>query len=101
MTDQTTPAGWYPHPSMAGTLGYWDGTRWTEQVAPAQQSAARAPAGSVNGALLVLGYLLAVLFPIGGLVVAAVIWRQSETHAGAMLAISFVAGIMWFGYFSM
>jgi len=28
------PAGWYPHPSMANTLRYWDGQRWTDQVAP-------------------------------------------------------------------
>ena len=94
MTDQTTPAGWYPHPSMASTLGYWDGTHWTDQVAPAQQTATRAPATSVNGALLVLGYALAVLFPIGGLIVAAVIWRQNETHAGTILAISIVVGII-------
>lgn len=28
------PAGWYPHPSMADTQGYWDGQKWTDQVAP-------------------------------------------------------------------
>lgn len=34
------PAGWYPHPSMANTLGYWDGDQWTEHVAPAGEAAA-------------------------------------------------------------
>lgn len=96
MSDQTTPAGWYPHPSMAGTLGYWDGTHWTEQVAPAQQTAASAPVTDVNGALLVLGYVLAVAFPIGGLVVAAVIWRQNQTHAVTMLVISLVCAFVGF-----
>ncbi len=26
--------GWYPDTTMAGTQRYWDGTRWTEHVAP-------------------------------------------------------------------
>lgn len=26
--------GWYPHPSMAGTQRYWDGSKWTDHVAP-------------------------------------------------------------------
>lgn len=29
-----TPAGWYPHPTMAGTQRYWDGAKWTDNVAP-------------------------------------------------------------------
>lgn len=94
MTDQTTPAGWYPHPSMAGTLGYWNGERWTEQVAPAQ--GAGSPPESVNGALLVLGYLLAVVLPIGGMIVAAVIWRQNQTHAVTMLVIALVCAFVGF-----
>jgi uncharacterized protein DUF2510 len=28
------PAGWYPHPTMAGTQRYWDGENWTDHVAP-------------------------------------------------------------------
>ena len=99
MTEQqTTPAGWYPHPSMTGTLGYWNGERWTENVAPMGGGVvpAKAAPQDINGALLVLGYLLAVMFPIGGLIVAAAIWRQSETHAGSMIAISFVSGFIWF-----
>ena len=30
----TAPAGWYPHPSMAGTQRYWDGAKWTDNIAP-------------------------------------------------------------------
>lgn len=29
-----TPAGWYPHPTMAGTQRYWDGASWTDNIAP-------------------------------------------------------------------
>jgi hypothetical protein len=36
MTSTTTPAGWYPDPSDAagGGLRYWDGSQWTEHLAP-------------------------------------------------------------------
>jgi hypothetical protein len=30
-----TPAGWYPDPEQSQTTRYWDGTRWTDQRAPA------------------------------------------------------------------
>ena len=30
----SVPPGWYPHPEMPGSLGYWDGDGWTEHVAP-------------------------------------------------------------------
>ncbi|MCA1656615.1 MAG: DUF2510 domain-containing protein [Actinobacteria bacterium] len=27
------PANWYPDPSRAARLRYWDGERWTDQIA--------------------------------------------------------------------
>ena len=30
---QTTDAGWYPDPHVAGTIRYWDGQAWSEHVA--------------------------------------------------------------------
>lgn len=30
--------GWYPDPKMANTRRYWDGERWTENVAPAAEA---------------------------------------------------------------
>lgn len=30
----STPAGWYPDPSGVPHLRYFDGTRWTDQLAP-------------------------------------------------------------------
>jgi hypothetical protein len=32
MADMKPPAGWYPHPSMADTRRYWDGTFWTDHI---------------------------------------------------------------------
>jgi hypothetical protein len=28
------PPGWYPDETMSATQRYWDGQRWTDQVAP-------------------------------------------------------------------
>ncbi|WP_168217820.1 DUF2510 domain-containing protein [Occultella kanbiaonis] len=46
----TTPAGWFPDPSGADQLRYWDGANWSEQVAangsqPGGFGQASAPAG--------------------------------------------------------
>lgn len=65
MTDQQTPAGWYPHPGMQGTLGYWDGERWTEQVAPATAAAERSGPSAftiARGVALGIAVVLAALF---------------------------------------
>jgi hypothetical protein len=38
MSQQQTPAGWYPDPSGSNNVRYWDGAQWTEHVgAPAPQ----------------------------------------------------------------
>jgi hypothetical protein len=34
MTQQQTPANWYPDPSDAAQWRYWDGASWTDNVAP-------------------------------------------------------------------
>lgn len=42
----TQPAAWYPNPSDPSTFRYWDGTAWTEHVAPAVPThAASIPSG--------------------------------------------------------
>ena len=95
MTEQSTPAGWYPDPQMTRTQRYWDGAGWTEQVAPMQvpTPVVDEPA---NPILIGLGYLLAVVFPIGGLVVAAVLYRRSQTNAILIAVFSVLAAFIWF-----
>jgi len=41
MTENQTPAGWYPDDQ--GVQRYWDGTQWTEHVAPAPAAGAVEP----------------------------------------------------------
>ena len=38
-----TPAGWYPDPSEAARLRFWDGEVWTEQTRPGQPDAVGMP----------------------------------------------------------
>jgi Protein of unknown function (DUF2510) len=44
------PAGWYPDPSGVPGQRWWDGTSWSDHVAPAQpHPVAPQPAGSATG----------------------------------------------------
>lgn len=56
---QKAAAGWYAHPSMANTLRYWDGQKWTDQVAPAPAATTGVNYGRVFLAI-VLGLLVAI-----------------------------------------
>ena len=50
MAEQTVAPGWYPDPSgTAGSLRWWDGQQWGEQVREAA-GAAPEPAVDVGGA---------------------------------------------------
>ncbi len=64
MADQQTPPGWYPTPD--GTQRYWDGTKWTESVAPsAPTGAPPAPTkrgGALKWVLLAVGLVLVLGF---------------------------------------
>jgi hypothetical protein len=46
----TTPAGWYPHPSMAQTRRYWDGAQWTSHIAPAVDGPESSPPAPITTA---------------------------------------------------
>lgn len=119
------PAGWYPHPELRDALGYWDGADWTGHAAPipdegtydgppqppapsrATQTTAVAPRAATqsapkprdkDGDLAVLGYVLAVLFPVGGLVVGIALLGKSRIGPGlAVLLTTVVSVAVWSG----
>jgi hypothetical protein len=69
MTQQQTPAGWYPDPQMASTQRYWDGERWTEQVAPLPRPATATTQAANVFLLLVAAGAILLLVVVAGLLV--------------------------------
>lgn len=61
----STPPGWYPDPTQAQTLRYWDGQAWTEQRAPLQPAGTTAPGSTYNPAPLILALVGSAIAVIG------------------------------------
>src|SRR3954469_3192393 len=110
-------AGWYQNPSGPGRR-YWDGERWTEHIdvspppapppAPlyVQQGAYQQPYGQPAatggvGALVIVGYVTAILFPIVGFILGIVATTrrdepQTSRHGPWIIVASVVAFIVWY-----
>ncbi len=67
-------AGFYPDPSHAADERYWDGRSWTERTR------GHKPGGLST--LAVVGLVLALLFPVGGVVVAVMLLMRHEVGPG-------------------
>jgi hypothetical protein len=65
---------------MAGTQRYWDGAKWTEHAAPL---ASAQPQG-VSEALIVVGYITAVLMPPVGFVIGIIVAAKGRTTPGVV-----------------
>lgn len=66
-------AGWYPHPSMADTRRYWDGQKWTDNIAPMEKPkevvsdrSVKAIAGTLALLFVVPAVLLTLIGPSYG-----------------------------------
>ena len=84
MTDGTSgkpPAGWYVHPDMENTQGYWDGEKWTEQVAPLVEKKPD------TQSLELVGIVGGLLFPIVGLFAALVLFGKPNKGGVALLVL--------------
>ena len=87
--------GWYAD-AAAGCRRYWDGARWTGQIAPLDQQPKpeRAPAGDWVG-----GVLLSVLLPLIGFILGIVYLTKSgpKREVGAMcIVLSMIAFGVWY-----
>ncbi|MEZ0580365.1 DUF2510 domain-containing protein [Nocardioides sp. MH1] len=95
---QVAPAGWYPHPSMVGTQRYWDGSRWTDHIAPMPMLAPMpmVRAQGMGDGVLVVGYITAIFIPVVGFIIGIVAMSKGRGgHGAAMLVISIVAFMFW------
>jgi hypothetical protein len=101
MTEQSAPAGWYPHPSMAGTQRYWDGGKWTDHIAPGlpQQSVAYvsspAPVVASEGDVRA-AYVLAVLMPLIGFVLGILLLNKGRKDQGVWaMVLAVISACVW------
>ncbi|GAA2051172.1 DUF2510 domain-containing protein [Leifsonia soli] len=106
MTDQTTPAaGWYPDPNGSGALRWWDGSRWSDQLAAAPTAyapARRRPLAPGTPLYTVWIWLVAVLPVASGLLLFLLhpqpMFRFSADGSSAVLTDPFalVGGPIYF-----
>ncbi len=73
-------AGWYPDPTRAADLRWWNGKQWTDEV--------RAHKAGGASSLAIWGIVAGLLLPIVGVVIAIVLFVRNEIGPGlaALLA---------------
>ena len=100
------PAGWYPHPTMVDTQRYWDGHHWTDHVAPLaltpasalpQPTAERMPPEEEHSTLVTWGWLMALLFPIIGFIIGAVLLGKRPAPGVGVMILSLCAALFYTG----
>ena len=90
------PAGWYPDPEMANTMRYWDGSNWSEHVAPGfaqAQAESEAVQRKKNDDLPVWGGVLGLLFPIAGFVIGCILVARDDVRGGIIIVWSMLVAI--------
>lgn len=122
MPDQSTPEytgtynpGWYPDPHAPKYQErYFNGHAWTEDhrdlPQPSQQPQPQsiAPLGTLNddpaGALVVIGYITAVVLPIIGFILGIVACtrphKSTSKHGPWIIVLSIVAFVIWYAIIS-
>lgn len=91
------PAGWYADPSMSGTQRYWDGSSWSDHVAPLHTNEGKAISQSSDETgLVTAGIITALIIPVIGFIIGIVLLAKSKPGPGiACLVLSIVAFFVW------
>jgi len=101
------PRGWFPDPNDARQWRYWDGSAWTEQIAPRapqpeqmappQPAPWTAPSGTVAGGMVMRdAVLLAVFVPLAAFVIGCIELARDHGGRGLLfLLIGIVSLVVW------
>lgn len=90
--------GWYPD---EGVMRYWDGSQWTDQTRPlpylldsTPTETGPAPGRESAGAIVGVGYVLAVLIPVIGFIIGIVVATRpakvTSKHGAWIIVLSVV-----------
>src|SRR5690242_19350464 len=96
---QLPPAGWYEDPDGTGQQRYWDGSKWTDQLAPPPPQPEQQLVGGRlkdprNDGHAAAGYVCAILLPIVGIIIAIVLYNRNDTRGTPVLLTSVVIGFV-------
>jgi hypothetical protein len=78
-------AGFYPDPARVAAERYWDGKQWTDRT----RARGEKPGGL--SPLAFWGIILAFIFPIGGAIIAIILFARSQI--GPALAVLVACGV--------
>lgn len=98
----SVPAGWYP---LNGQQRFWDGSRWTEHMAPAvqptYQPAFQRPMittdARTNGVEVAIAWILTVL-TLGYMLPWAIAATRGKSNSGAIGLVNFLLGWTFVGW---
>ena len=73
---------------MVGTQRYWDGSRWSEHVAPGSSTRPAVGVSRGDSNLETAGWLTAFFFPIAGVVIGIILAAKGHSKGIPILLVS-------------
>lgn len=79
---------------MADTQGYWDGRRWTDQIAPMIRGRKEEAPEVVAESVMTIGVVTGILIPIVGFIIG--LTQINKKGGVSIVAVSVVCFFVWF-----